>query len=73
MENICLSHLQFILFYNNGEVMSQMSQLCQTSKDVKTHLARVIKAPGFSAVVTTFDDDGGVETTQTYHYPLVRC
>ena len=69
--DISLSTFQLILFYENGKIIHNLTQLCRSSKEIKQQLARVIVESKFSAVVTVFDDDGGVDSTQTYHYPLI--
>jgi hypothetical protein len=66
-----LSAIKLILFYDDGKIIKNLTQLCRNSKEINIQLSRVIVSSNFSAVVTSFDDDGGVDNTQTYNYPLI--
>jgi len=72
LTDISLSTFQHIIIYENDVVIPNLSQLCRNIKEVKEQLARIIVSSEFRAIVTTFDDDGGVEATQSYSYPLFR-
>jgi hypothetical protein len=69
-DNISLSGFKLILFYENFKLIPNLTQLCRSSKEIKTQLATIIVNPNITALVTSFDDDGMVDNTHTYTYPL---